>query len=176
MAEVLTKAEFAARMGVSRAAVSMWVKRQKLSGSAVTTGGRIVVAVALKQLGARRDPGLGRPSGGGAEAPALAAIRLAKERLILDRLRREAEKAATEWISAADAERAWNAELADLMAAIEAWLVDDLLPKLLALYPNAGLDPRAVADQARSEFRAFRQRWEDHRAQVDALEAGRRDH
>jgi hypothetical protein len=154
-AEIVTKSEFAHRQGVTPSAVSRWIARGQLAGRALTDDGRIVVAVAQQQLGTRRDPGRGRPSSGGSAAPALAAVRLAKERAILARLQRENAIGEAEFVNAADADRAWREEITDLMAAVEQWLVDDLVPKAVALDPHAGLDPRAAADTARRAWREF---------------------
>ena len=50
MGEVVTKSEFARRVGDDPAAVSMWIKRGHLSGRALTADGMIDVDIAVAQL------------------------------------------------------------------------------------------------------------------------------
>jgi hypothetical protein len=56
MAEIKTKTEFAAALGVKQAAISNWIRRQKLTAPALTADGRINVELALAQLGRTIDP------------------------------------------------------------------------------------------------------------------------
>jgi hypothetical protein len=56
MAEIKTKTEFAALLGVNPAAVSNYIRRQKLTAPAVTANGRINVELAMAQLGRTVDP------------------------------------------------------------------------------------------------------------------------
>jgi hypothetical protein len=56
MAEIKTKSEFADLLGVNRAAISNYIKRQKLTAPALTADGRINVELALAQLGRTVDP------------------------------------------------------------------------------------------------------------------------
>lgn len=57
--EVVSKSVFAARLGVTKSAVSMWLKNGKLTGEALVGEGRtaqVRVDVALRQLRERVDP------------------------------------------------------------------------------------------------------------------------
>jgi hypothetical protein len=56
MAEIKTKTEFAALLGVKQAAISNYISRQKLTAPALTADGRINVGLALAQLGRTVDP------------------------------------------------------------------------------------------------------------------------
>lgn len=75
--DIVSKSEFASRLGVTKSAVSMWLKNGKLTGEALVGEGRsaqVRVDVALRQLRERVDPvlslhkGLALP-----QAPAAAA-------------------------------------------------------------------------------------------------------
>jgi hypothetical protein len=56
MAEIKTKTEFSAMLGVKQAAISNWIWRQKLTAPALTADGRVNVELALAQLGRTIDP------------------------------------------------------------------------------------------------------------------------
>lgn len=180
MAELLTKAEFASRLGKRPSAVSNWIAREKLTGAALTADGRINVDEALRQLGETIDPGRGNPTAMLAVAapiddpPApspqmtmpfpgsLADIRLRTETLRLEEMQRNAAIARGELIYAEAAQRTWAEQLEELIASMELFVLD--LPAKL------GLD-REASVTIRAEWRAFRERQADQ-AEV-AMEHGR---
>lgn len=170
MSEVISKGAFAIRLGKMPSAVSNWIARGKLAGAALTADGRISVEEALRQLRLNVDPGIGRPSTGDlstaampAAPPAapemsssepagqqtLAQLRLARERLSLEAQERAAAIERGELVRAAEASRAWAAELEDLVIAVEQFVID--LPTKLGL-------GREAVDTARREWREFRRR------------------
>ncbi len=79
----------------------------------------------------------------------LADIRLRTEKLRLEEMERTAAISRGELIYAAEAKRAWAAELEDLIASMELFVLD--------LPANLGLD-RDAAMAIRAEWRAFRER------------------
>lgn len=190
MATVETKSEFAARIGKLPSAVSNYISRGKLTGLALTADGRINVEEALQQLGANVDPGRGNPAhlfaaAGDAAvlpqqpelpvAPAAAAhkpvdpvaaalgdIRLRRAQLDLDDAERKAAVDRDELIPAVEARRQWTAQLEDLIASMEMFVLD--LPTKL------GLD-RDGALAVREEWRRFRERQADQAAAAEEARA-----
>ena len=178
MPDVMTKSAFAAHRGVMTSAVSNWIARGKLSGPALTADGRIAVEEAERQLGRTVDPGRGAPPAptatprpvAGTEAneqvEQLADLRLRSEKLKLEKQERAAEE---EKLAAAqrrgelmhvdEARRIWAAELDELLAAVEVFVVE--LPTALGL-------GRDAVDTARRAWRDFRRRRsEQAEAKVD---------
>lgn len=163
MSEIVSRGEFARRAGRTPAVINRWIERNQLSGSALAADGRIVVEEAERQLAATLDPRRGRPPGlthadagrGGAAGrdrrllKEIADIRLARERLVLAEAERAAVIARSELVNAAAAERAWRRAMAELIAALEEFVVG--LPATLGL-------GNAEAEVARREWREFRQR------------------
>ena len=70
MAETLSKADLAVRLGVKPSAVSNYIARGKLTAPALRSDGTVDVALALRQLGKSLDLALSTGRG----APAAAAI------------------------------------------------------------------------------------------------------
>jgi hypothetical protein len=168
MPAVLSKKDFASYVGKKPNAVSMWIKRGKLTGASLTADGRIVVEEALRQLGDSVDPGRGNPH---AETPvlppavsqeplvfvppppgSLADIRLRTETRRLEEIERNAAIARGELIYAEAAERRWAEKLEELITAMELFVLD--------LPGKVGLDREAVT-LVRAEWRGFRERMAD---------------
>jgi len=160
MPEILSKSAFAVRRGVGTGAVSNWIARGKLSGAALTADGQIAVEEAERQLAATIDPGRGAPvpppapRGGTTpeaddQAASLARVRLRSETLKLEAQERQAAVERGEYVRAEEAGRLWAAELADLLAAIELFVLE--LPVKLG-------QGRDGVDIARREWREFRRR------------------
>jgi hypothetical protein len=61
MTMIMSGKEYAARHGVSPSAVSLWIRRGKISGAALTGRHHIVVEEADRQIRERLDPFRGRP-------------------------------------------------------------------------------------------------------------------
>ncbi len=221
---VMSKSAFAARCGVATSAVSNWISRGKLSGTALTADGQIAVEEAERQLAQSIDPGRGAPrlgwAGDGvgaaaagpmtvpaavagdtpagsaaaaaaassvagaaassvaaaaspvapvgpvavaAVAPAgpllaaeaadaqatLANLRLRRETLALEEQERKAALDRGELARVDDMTRLWAAELEDLLAAVELFVLE--LPVKLG-------QGREGVDTARREWREFRRR------------------
>lgn len=163
MVEVISRGEFAARAGRSPSAVNRWVERGQLSGAALTADGRIVVDEAEAQLARSLNPWRGRPPGltladagrGGAAGDErrllreIADVRLQRERLALAEAERAAAIARSELVNAAAADFAWRRAMAELIAALEEFVIG--LPAKLGL-------GNAEAEVARLEWWAFQQR------------------
>ena len=129
--------------------ISNWIARGKLSGAALTADGRIVVAEANRQLGRNLNP-IASSSRRKVEPPStLAALRVRREKLAVERAEREAATERGQLIRANEAAAAWAQELAGLVQAIDLFVLD--LPQ------KAGLD-RDQAERVRREWRAFRER------------------
>jgi hypothetical protein len=180
VSEVVTKSEFARRLDVDPAAVSLWISRQKLTAPALRDDGMLDVDLAVEQLRqrlehARSSTDLGRAAssalddvpGDDAPAPpsATAALierqrqqRVEESDLRLRRLRRAELETAGQLVRS-DAITAVHARaVEELLQAIEQWLPD------LAVRLGAG---REGIDIARREWRAFRQ----HQAEIAAAGA-----
>ena len=173
---ILTKTAYARARGVDPSTIAQWIKRGKLSAPAITANGRVLVEEADRQLRATLDFAKSTAKGGPASrlledhsassnaaigvdvvleplrSPMedAAALKARRERLLLDEMERKAALARGELMRVDKAVQAWSAELADLLGAIEQFVVVDLPEKL-------GLDRDAVI-AARREWRAFRER------------------
>lgn len=174
MSEVLTKAEFAERIGKSRARVSQLVAEGKISGPALVGTGRaakILVDVALQQLAATLDPiaqlGQGQmptaaaPTAltGGAIPDAQArymAARAEREELALRQDRAKEEEAFGRWMLREDAEAEWSREMAAFLQSAETWLVTTAAADVAALESPPLRD---IAKTLRAGFRKFRESW-----------------
>lgn len=184
--EVISKGEFAARLGRSAGAISQWIAAGKLSGAALVGEGRrakINVTAAMAQLGAGLDLGqqLAQPRpviaangvrrGAAADAPArLLAARADREEIALVLDRAKAEAAAGRWVDAAEVEAAWAAEMTALINATETWLVSDAAAaSITAAAGGAGL--REVATMLRRGYRDLRARLAEQAAGRDAADA-----
>lgn len=168
MSEMLSKSEFAARLGKRPSAVSNWIARGKLAGAALMADGRIVVDEALRQLSITVDPGRGAPPPAERQAPdaaapepgSLAALRIRRETLAIERAERNAAIERGELVRADEVSRAWATELAELLAAIELFVVE--------LPPKLGLEAREAVEAARRAWREFRQRRAEQEAEKRA--------
>lgn len=171
MSEIVTKSEFAKRVGKLPSAVSNWIARGKLSGSALTADGRIVVDEALRQLDMTVDPGRGapppamRPAADAAqpEPGSLAALRIRRETLAIEQAERQAAIERGELVQSDAVARQWSGELEELLAAVELLFIE--LPAKL------GLGTREAVETARREWREFRRR----RAEAARAAQGARD-
>ncbi|HEY2539123.1 MAG TPA: hypothetical protein VGI28_06440 [Stellaceae bacterium] len=143
---VLSKSSFAVRRGVTKSAVSRWLRYGFISGAALTADGKmIVVAEAEAQLAARIDPGRGRPPRAqymsASPLPALArcaAAVAAEEQLVaIEHRLADAERRLTAAIEFGD----------ELMDELDRWL--DELPAKLGLGP----DMVEILCRERGEFR-----------------------
>jgi hypothetical protein len=152
MPEIKTKTDFAALLGINPAAVSNYIRRQKLTGAALTADGRVNVEVALEQLGRTVDPVKqashraltssrnAAPPGGDAGADwspsAQASTQLLRARALsasvdAERKRRDLMAERGKYMLAAQAEADWARVLTALLQNIELSLAD--LPLSLGL-------------------------------------------
>jgi hypothetical protein len=173
MTAVLSKTAYARHRGVETSAVSKWIARGKLFGGALTADGQIAVEEADRQLAATIDPGRGAPGrpsievdGGGPSQKAgdavpasLARVRLRTETLKLEELERKAALEQAELMRTDEAARVWGAELDDLLAAVELFV--------LKLPVELGLGQEGVVI-AQREWREFRRRRADQARQAHA--------
>jgi hypothetical protein len=141
VAEILTKSQFAALLAVNPAAVSNWIRRQRLTPPAVRADGKIDVDLARAQLGrtldagqrAIRQPGAdhGAPATGGADwsPSAQASTQLLRARALsasvaAERSRRELMAERSKYMLTAEAEAAWARVLSDIMLQVEQSFAD----------------------------------------------------
>jgi hypothetical protein len=164
----MSKAEFARQMHVTRQAVSTWIARKQLKWPALRRDGRVDVAKARAML-AGAAAGLGREGAAaraGAAEDAMAS-RLARARADLLAVKadeREFSRAVADgvYISVDDASRPIARMLADLMSALETWVLrapelilstddDDIaLARLRNGFDQAWLRVRGVDDRPRN--------------------------
>ena len=164
MGEVVSKSEFARRVGNEPEAVSMWISRGKLTAPALRDDGLIDVDLAVEQLRGsleharsstdlERAASAGAPEGGQSVTGALIEQqrrqRIEESELRLRRLRRDELEAAGKLVDAEAIAAAHTKAIEELLGAVEQWLPD------LAVKLGAG---REGIDVARREWRAFRQR------------------
>jgi hypothetical protein len=165
MAEIKTKTEFAASLGVKQAAISNWIRRQKLTAPALTADGRVNVELALAQLGRTIDPvaqashraltATAPPASDttadwspSAQASAvLLRARAMTAQISAERLRRDFQAERGKYLLAAQAEADWARVLTALLQGVELSLAD------LAL--SLGLD--------REKTLALRRWWRNQR-------------
>jgi hypothetical protein len=133
---ILRKCDFAARRGVSRTAITNWIRAGKLFGPALTADGHIIVEIAEQQL---RD----RPDG---------------------RTLRAARPQNPQRASAAETVTAASTQHSDLRLAAALEIVDELMSEFeqFAVYElpaKLGLGRDSV-ELARREWQEFRQQHE----------------
>lgn len=156
--QLLTKAEFAAAMSVSAAAVSNWIKRGVLTAPALRPDGRINLEAGRRQVSERIEPSKLEPSVAAdretdpvdreikqqsARAKAVTAT------ITAEQARRKLAADRGLYMLREDAERQWAKEVADLMRDIEFWV--------LGLARDLPLDVDMAA-RLRSSWRALRTR------------------
>lgn len=165
MGEIVSKSEFARRRGVDPAAVSMWIARGQIWGSALTADGKVDEQVAIEQLRQKLDPArsltplddLGGNGAGDSDVPHVSASLIDQQRsqrieeaaLRLRRLRAEENERAGKYMVTTNVEREWNRLLGQLVDETEAWIAD-LVQEL-----GGGAEELAIARQS---WRKFRQR------------------
>jgi hypothetical protein len=140
MAEIKAKTEFAALLGVKQAAISNYIRRQKLTAPALTVDGRINVELALAQLGRTVDPvaqashraltssapppGDGVAAGADWSPSAQASTQLLRARALsasiaAERSGRELMAERGKYMLTAEAEAAWARSLTSFLLAVE---------------------------------------------------------
>ncbi|MEI6560382.1 MAG: hypothetical protein WCO00_18450 [Rhodospirillaceae bacterium] len=168
------------------AAVSKWIREGKLHGPALVGDGRgaqIDVDVALGQLGvsldlgqqlAQSQPVIGRATTAPVEAAPLPddQARLLKARADREELALQVDGARAaelegRWMPTDDARDEWSRQLAELVQAVETWLVTGAASDVLAV-AVAGAGPREFGRVLRDGFRQLRQRLADQAARADA--------
>src|SRR5579872_5324963 len=160
---LITKSEFAAHRGVSRGAVSHWIRLKKLDGPALRPDGKIDVEAADRQLAARLSPvhaASARARSGNAGAVAIdlaAAAQLLKARAVIatvdaERKRRELMAERGKFMPTAEAEARWSKMLSDFLTDVEQSLSD--------LAQTLGLD--------REKTLLLRRWWRNERAKAAA--------
>jgi hypothetical protein len=179
--ELLTKKDFAARVNVTPARVSQWLKEGKLDPEALEGDGRrakVRVNVALGQLRARLDPnqryglnGLATDLNGQADPPAGDTIehkiqrqKLRQAELQTAKLEEDEARRAGELMRTADAE-AVMVRLADQMLQVFEGALPDLAG---ALAQKFELSNRDVVHLLKKEFRQVRQKASDAAAKEAA--------
>jgi hypothetical protein len=166
MVEVKTKSEFAALLGINPAAVSNYIRRRKLTAPALTADGRVNVKLALAQLRITLDGRLSsakrvrKPAAGNGHAPPddLAdrerQQRIEERDIRLRRLLREERVSRGTYLLASAVEREHGRLIAELVSAIERWIIGDL-PALLACDPAT----RVVIKKAWHQYREFQSKY-----------------
>ena len=137
MAEILTKTQFAGVLGVNPAAVSNWIRRQRLTPPAVRADGRIDADAARAQLGRTLDPvqrAIRQPSAaptGGADwsrdgqaSTQLLRARALSASVAAERSRRDLMAERGKYMLTAEAEAAWARVLSDIMLQVEQSFAD----------------------------------------------------
>ncbi len=164
---VVTKSEFAARIGVSPSRLSHWLREGKVGGDAIVGSGygaRIDVEIARRQLDARLDLSQRLGANGkakvGGESPdpadaAIKAERLAQLRHFNQRAAEEAALRAGAYVKATDARQQFGNIAARLMSTFEA----SFMPIANAIVASRAQTPRDV-------LRAMRSTWREVRAQA----------
>jgi hypothetical protein len=174
MSEIITKGEYARRRGVSDQCVSMWIARRQLTTPALKADGTVDVALADEQLRERLDPArsstcFGQPDLDDAGPQAARSDLLDRERrqrieereIRLARLRREELAARGVYVRAADVRRSHNQMLAQLIAAMDQFVIGDL--------PTRFGFTNELRAEIRKEWRAFRERQAEHYASEAAV-------
>lgn len=163
MQAVVSKAEFAATIGVSRGRVSQWLRERKIDGAALIGEGRaakIDVEVARQQLDARLD--LGQRIGANGKAlvsfdatdSALKAARLRQLTLANERAAEEAKLREGRYIVADDARQEMGRIAGRLIASFEG-----ALPELAdAIAASSSMPQRDALHVLRTSWRAIRAR------------------
>jgi len=160
MSEIIAKIDYAKRRGVTASAVTNWIKRGKLTPPALTEDGRILVAVADRQLGINLD--VAKAEGARAlnavrrrrAAKGDGALTLREQILTIDlELRRRKLSAERGVYVRADGVAAeWTRQLSAIFVALDAWVQQ--LPVELGIGAQDALLIKA-------SWRRFRQRESD---------------
>lgn len=175
MATLISKGDFAARRGVSPAAVSQWISGGKISGAALVGTGRMAkinVEEAERQLGVTLDPAQQlhrqgvRPTASAAPPAALpdpaddhqaryARARADSAEIEAERARRRIQEERGRYVLADAAAEAFSRELAEMVQAGEQWVMD----AGAALAAELGTDAKTTTAALRRQWRALRSRW-----------------
>jgi hypothetical protein len=174
MASILTKAAFAAKLGVSRSRISQWISAKQIYGAALVgegRGARIRVATACAQLKKTLDisqslaNGRAKLNAPGTAADAtstsdvtveeqIKAERLLQLELMNQKAREDRAARTGRYVLAADARQQMGQISSRMLSAVEGWHGE--LASIISGKFN--LPQRDVAHLVRTEFRGFRSR------------------